>query len=46
MIRQGSLQIVALRPLNLSVDEALYELRDTVLPIEGETGRGRFNLGI
>ncbi|HJU06133.1 MAG TPA: ATPase domain-containing protein [Nitrospiraceae bacterium] len=33
MVRDGRLQIVAMRPLDLSVDEALYELRDTVLQI-------------
>jgi circadian clock protein KaiC len=31
MVREGPLQIVSMRPLDLSVDEALYELRETVL---------------
>jgi circadian clock protein KaiC len=33
MVREGLIHIVAMRPLDLSVDEALYELRDTVLRI-------------
>jgi circadian clock protein KaiC len=36
MVRDGHVAIVSLRPLDLSVDEALYELRETIARTEAQ----------